>query len=173
MGGIEGWTHPAVLAGAVLFVLATPLFFWLQNTVTDPLLDLSLFRNRLSLWMGITGAGAGLFNSPNASSIMASVAPAQRGVASGIRMLLAFTGSMISIAFVLAIVTSSLPKTAMPRIFSGVTSGLPLADVSPFIVGVRIALLVLGLVRLLSAPLSLLRGAEESRRYEAGPLAAV
>lgn len=268
MGGIEGWTHPAVLVGAVLFVLATPLFFWVQNIVTDPLLDLSLFRNRLfavanltqflnglarmgllfllvfffqgpeakdpvlagvlvlplpvgmfvfspisgwisdhigsrlpstlglgltgvgllgmaatigvgvsypllALWMGITGAGAGLFNSPNASSIMASVAPAQRGVASGIRMLLAFTGSMISIACVLAIVTSSLPKTAMLRIFSGVTSGLPLADVSPFIAGLRIALLVLGLVSLLSVPLSLLCGAEESRHYESVPLGAM
>ena len=267
MGGIEGWTHPAVVAGAVLFVLATPLFFWLQNTVTDPLLDLTLFRNRLfavanltqflnglarmgllfllvfffqgpegkspvmagvlvlplpvgmflfspisgfisdhigsrlpssaglvlsavgllgmaatlsvgvsypllALWLGITGAGAGLFNSPNASSIMASVPAAQRGVASGIRMLVAFTGSMISIAFVLAIVTSSLPKAAMLRIFSGVASGLPLAEVSPFITGVRVALLILGVVSLLTAPLSLMRGAEQSRRVETVPFAA-
>lgn len=267
MGGIEGWTHPAVVTGAVLFVLATPLFFWLQTVVSDPLLDLALFRNRLfavanltqflnglarmgllfllvfffqgpegkapviagllvlplpigmflfspisgfmsdrigsrlpstaglvlsgvgllgmsatirvgvsypllALWLGITGAGAGLFNSPNASSIMASVPPAQRGAASGIRMLVAFIGSMISIAFVLAIVTSSLPKAAMLRIFSGVASGLAAAEVAPFITGVRIALLVLGLISVLSAPLSLLRGPEESRRYTATPIVA-
>ena len=261
MGGIEGWTNPAVLAGAVLFLVATPLFFRVETAVSNPLLDLGLFRNRLfaianlsqflnglarmgllfllvfffqgpegkdpvmagvlvlplpiamfvfspvsgllsdhigsrlpstlgllltavgllgmaatvevgvsypllALWLGVTGAGAGLFNSPNASSIMAAVPAAQRGVASGIRMLLAFTGSMISIAFVLAIVTSSLPKAAMLQIFSGVASGLPVAQVTPFIVGVRTALLVLGLVSLLSAPLSLLRGSEESRRLE-------
>jgi EmrB/QacA subfamily drug resistance transporter len=267
MGGIEGWTHPAVVTGAVLFVLATPLFFWLQTVVSDPLLDLALFRNRLfavanltqflnglarmgllfllvfffqgpegkapviagvlvlplpigmflfsplsgfmsdrigsrvpstaglvlsgvgllgmsatisvgvsypllALWLGITGAGAGLFNSPNASSIMASVPPSQRGAASGIRMLVAFIGSMISIAFVLAIVTSSLPKAAMLRIFSGVASGLAAAEVAPFITGVRVALLVLGLISVLSAPLSLLRGPEESRRYTATPIIA-
>lgn len=267
MGGIEGWGHPAVIAGAALFAVATPLFFWLQTVVAEPLLDLALFRNRLfaianltqflnslarmgllfllvfffqgpegkdpvmagvlvlplpvgmfifspisgfisdhigsrmpstaglvftavgligmaatlsvgvsypllALWLGVTGAGAGLFNSPNASSIMASVAPAQRGVASGVRMLLALTGGMISIAFVLAIVTSSLPKAAMLAIFSGVASGLPTAQVTPFIIGVRVALLVLGLISLLSAPLSLLRGAEKSRRYEALPFAA-
>ncbi len=267
MGGIEGWTHPAVVTGAVLFVLATPLFFWLQTIVSDPLLDLALFRKRLfavanltqflnglarmgllfllvfffqgpegkapviagilvlplpigmflfspisgfmsdrigsrlpstaglvlsgvgllgmsatisvgvsypllALWLGITGAGAGLFNSPNASSIMASVPPAQRGAASGIRMLVAFIGSMISIAFVLAIVTSSLPKAAMLRIFSGVASGLAAAEVAPFITGVRIALLVLGLISVLSAPLSLLRGPEESRRYTTTPIVA-
>jgi hypothetical protein len=37
---------------------------------------------------------------------------------------------------------------------------------------VRVALLVLGLISVLSAPLSLLRGAEQSRRLPAVPSAA-
>lgn len=259
VGGIDGWSHPLVIAGALAFVAGTPLFIRLQLRTQDPLLDLSLFRNRLfavanttqflnglarmgllfllvfffqgpeghdpvtagilvlpmplgmfatsplsgwlsdhvgsrlpstvgllatavgllgmaatigvgtgypllAVWLALTGAGAGLFNSPNASSIMASVPAAQRGVASGVRMLLAFSGSMISIAFVLAIVTSSLPPPMMLRIFSGLAAGVPSADVSAFVAGLRVALLVLGLVSLLSVPLSLLRGAEESRR---------
>ena len=118
----------------------------------------------LALWMCLVGAGGGLFNPPNSSSIMAAVPAAQRGVASGVRMLVAFMGSMISIAFVLAIVTSSLPPSVMLRIFSGVASGLSRAAVDPFIHGTQIALGVLALVSLVSAPLSLMRGTEERRR---------
>jgi hypothetical protein len=60
----------------------------------------------------------------------------------------------------------------MLQIFSGLASGLPAAEVAPFITGVRVALLVLGLISVLSAPLSLLRGAEQSRRLPAVPSAA-
>jgi EmrB/QacA subfamily drug resistance transporter len=118
----------------------------------------------LAAGMGLVGAGAGIFTSPNASSIMTAVPAAQRGVASGVRMLVAFVGSMFSIAFVLAIVTSSLPKQVMLQIFSGVTTGLTSAQVTPFINGARGTLFVLAAVSLLSAPLSLLRGEEPSRR---------
>jgi EmrB/QacA subfamily drug resistance transporter len=259
MGGIEGWTQPAVIAGAVAFVVGLPLFIWLEQRVPEPLLDLSLFRSRifaignlsqllnatsrmgllfllvfyfqgpqqrdpvtagllvtpiaafmfllspvsgwvsdhvgsrvpatlglmltgtgllvmgltigrttsyplLAVGMGLVGSGAGIFTSPNASSIMASVRPEQRGVASGVRMLTALVGSMFSIAFVLAIITSALPKEVMLKIFSGVTTGLTDAQVSPFINGVRGTFFVLAAISLLSAPLSLLRGGEESRR---------
>jgi EmrB/QacA subfamily drug resistance transporter len=118
----------------------------------------------LAVGMSLVGAGAGIFTSPNASSIMASVRPEQRGVASGVRLLTALVGAMFSVAFVLAIVTSSLPKAVMLRVFSGVTAGLSAAQVSPFISGVRGTLFVLAAISLLSAPLSLLRGEEESRR---------
>jgi EmrB/QacA subfamily drug resistance transporter len=259
MGGIEGWTTPLVLGGAVAFVIALPLFIAIERRVAEPLLDLSLFRSRifaignltqllnatsrmgllfllvfyfqgpqqrdavtagllvtplavfmfllspvsgwvsdrigsripavaglsltgvglalmaatigtrtsypmLAVGMSLVGAGAGIFTSPNASSIMAAVRAEQRGVASGVRMLTAFVGSMFSIAFVLAIVTSSLPTEVMLKIFSGATTGLSDAQVTPFVNGVRGALLVLAAISLLSAPLSLLRGNETSRR---------
>jgi EmrB/QacA subfamily drug resistance transporter len=118
----------------------------------------------LAVSMSLVGIGAGIFTPPNASSIMAGVRPEQRGVASGVRMLTAFTGSMFSIAFVLAIVTSSLPRDVMLKIFSGVTTGLTDAQVAPFISGARIALTVLAVISLLSVPLSFLRGSEASRR---------
>lgn len=261
MGGIEGWTQPVVVGGAVAFALALPLFLWLERRTPEPLLDLSLFRVRifavgnltqllnatsrmgllfllvfyfqgpqqrdpvtagllvtpiaalmfllspvsgwisdhvgsrvpatvglaltgagllvmglvmgrttsyplLAVGMGLVGAGAGIFTSPNASSIMASVRAEQRGVASGVRMLTAFIGSMFSIAFVLAIITSSLPAAVMLKIFSGITTGLSDAQVSPFINGVRGTLFILAAISLLSAPLSLLRGEEEKRRTQ-------
>jgi hypothetical protein len=74
---------------------------------------------------------------------------------------------MLSIAFVLAIVTSSLPNEVMLKIFSGVTTGLSDSQVTPFINGARATLFVLAGISLLSAPLSLLRGAETSRRRSA------
>jgi EmrB/QacA subfamily drug resistance transporter len=268
MGGIEGWTQPVVVGGAVAFVVGLPLFIWLERRVPEPLLDLSLFRIRifaignltqllnstsrmgllfllvfyfqgpqqrdpvtagllvtpiallmflvspvsgwisdhigsrvpatvglaltgagllvmalvmgrttsyplLAVGMGLVGAGAGIFNSPNASSIMATVRAEQRGVASGVRVLTAFIGSMFSIAFVLAIITSSLPTAAMLKIFSGVTTGLTDAQVSPFINGVRGTLFILAAISLLSAPLSLLRGEEEKRRARHAPPATI
>ncbi|HZS14605.1 MAG TPA: MFS transporter [Candidatus Dormibacteraeota bacterium] len=121
----------------------------------------------LAVGMGLVGMGAGIFTSPNASSIMAAVRPEQRGVASGVRMLTAFVGSMFSIAFVLAIITSALPTAVMLKIFSGVTTGLSDAQVDPFIAGVRVTLFVLAAISFLSAPLSLLRGKEEIRRRTA------
>jgi len=121
----------------------------------------------LAVGMGLVGAGAGIFTSPNASSIMSAVRPAQRGVASGVRTLTALAGSMFSIAFVLAIGTSSLPSSVMLKIFSGVTTGLSDAQVSPFINGVRGTLFVLAAISFLSAPLSLLRGEQAGRRRAA------
>jgi hypothetical protein len=52
----------------------------------------------------------------------------------------------------------------MLKIFSGVTTGLSESQVTPFINGVRGTLFVLAAISLLSAPLSLLRGEEKSRR---------
>jgi EmrB/QacA subfamily drug resistance transporter len=123
----------------------------------------------LALWMALVGIGGGLFNSPNSSSIMAAVKAAERGVASGVRMLVAFSGSMVSIAFVLAVVTSSMPKPVMLRIFAGVTSGLSDSQVEPFIGGMRLVLWVLAAISLVTVPLSLVRGAETARRRRTVP----
>ena len=46
-GGILGWGHPLVIGGALGFVAFAPLFFWLEMHIPEPLLDLSLFRNRI------------------------------------------------------------------------------------------------------------------------------
>ena len=46
-GGIYGWTTPWVLGGFVTFLVALPLFVWVEQRRPDPLLDLGLFRDRL------------------------------------------------------------------------------------------------------------------------------
>jgi EmrB/QacA subfamily drug resistance transporter len=77
----------------------------------------------IALWMIIAGAGSGIFNSPNTRAIMSSVPPEKRGVASGTRTLFVNVGSVLSIAFAIAMVTSAMPASTMASIFSGVTGG--------------------------------------------------
>jgi MFS family permease len=54
-GGIYGWTTPWVIGGFVVFVLALPVFLWVESRQPDPLLDLGLFRDRLYTMGNLTG----------------------------------------------------------------------------------------------------------------------
>jgi EmrB/QacA subfamily drug resistance transporter len=110
-----------------------------------------------TLWLGLVGIGSGMFNSPNTAAMMGTVPPNRRGIASGARTMLQNTGAVISIAFVLAIVTASVPKTVLLKIFSGLASGLPGAQLDPFIHNMHVALWVLAITSLIGAGVSLLR----------------
>ncbi len=63
----------------------------------------------------LNGVGSGMFSSPNASVIMNSVPPAERGVASGMRMTFFNSGSALSIGIFFSLMViglaSSLPAT--------------------------------------------------------------
>ena len=98
-----------------------------------------------------------MFNSPNTAAMMGVVPVHRRGIAAGARMMLQNTGAVISIAFVLAVVTAAVPKTVLFKIFSGVASGLSPAQLDPFIANMHLALWVLAAVSLLGAGVSLLR----------------
>jgi EmrB/QacA subfamily drug resistance transporter len=54
-GGIYGWTTPWVVGGVVVFLIATPVFLWVERRQPEPLLDLSLFRDRLCAMGTLTG----------------------------------------------------------------------------------------------------------------------
>jgi EmrB/QacA subfamily drug resistance transporter len=54
-GGIYGWTTWWIAGGALAFVIALPLFFIVEQRVSAPLLDMSLFRDRLFLMGNLTG----------------------------------------------------------------------------------------------------------------------
>jgi hypothetical protein len=61
------------------------------------------------------------------------------------------TGAVISIAFVLAVVTSSVPKTVLFKVFSGLANHISNAQLVPFISNMHIALWCLAAVSLLGA----------------------
>ena len=250
-GGLSGWADPLVIAGFVAAVVLLPLFLVLEVRQTAPMLDLSMFRNRLfsaacaaaflnglsrfalmfvfvfyfqgpegdsaivaglkltplalgmlvasplagmladrhgsrllatggmvvsavglalmttldvrsaywqaAIWLLAVGVGSGMFNSPNTAAMMGTVAPQRRGVAAGARTLITNSGAVISIAFVLAIVTAAVPRPVLFAIFSGVASGLSVHQLDPFIANMHVALWVLAAISLVGAAVCLMR----------------
>src|SRR5437868_3860071 len=109
------------------------------------------------LWLFIVGIGSGMFNSPNTAAMMGTVPPHRRGIAAGARMMLQNTGAVLSIAFVIAVVTAGVPKEVLFKIFSGLASGLPTHQLEAFIQNMHMALWVLAATSLIGAGVSLLR----------------
>ena len=117
------------------------------------------------LLLFVVGCGSGMFNSPNTAAMMGTVPAHRRGIAAGARTLLQNTGAVLSIAFVLAIVTSSIPKPTLFAVFSGLTKGLSAHKLAPFIDNMHVALLVLAATSFIGAGVCLLRprhGREQS-----------
>ena len=102
-----------------------------------------------------------MFNSPNTAAMMGTVPVERRGIAAGARVMLQNTGAVISIAFVMAIVTAAVPTTILFKIFSGLASGLTNAQLAPFISNMHTALWVLAAVSLAGAFVSLMRPAHQ------------
>jgi hypothetical protein len=101
-----------------------------------------------------------MFNSPNTAAMMGTVPAHRRGIAAGARMMLQNTGAVLSIAFVLAIITAAVPKDVLFQIFSGLTSGLSDAQLDPFISNMHVALWVLAATSVVGALISLMRPAD-------------
>lgn len=112
-----------------------------------------------ALWLLINGVGSGMFNSPNTAAMMGGVPAHRRGIAGSTRMMLQNTGSVLSIAVLLAIVTSGVPKETLLSIFSGLTTGLSPAALDPFIHNLHVAMWVLAVSSVAAAAVSLMRPA--------------
>ncbi len=261
-GGISGWNDPLVVGSLAIAALLLPLFVLIEHRGRAPMLDLSIFRNRLfaaataaafinglsrfalmfifvfyyqgaqgddpitagiklapmaigmlvssplagiwadrhgsrtlaalgmlvtalglalmttlradspywqgMVWLALVGIGSGMFNSPNTAAMMGTVPTERRGIAAGARTMLQNTGAVISIAFVLAIVTAAVPKPVLFKIFSGLASGLTSAQLDPFINNMHTALWVLAATSVLGAGVSLLRPRDESAPERGG-----
>jgi EmrB/QacA subfamily drug resistance transporter len=112
-----------------------------------------------AVWLALVGIGSGMFNSPNTAAMMGVVPVHRRGIAAGARVMLQNTGAVLSIAFVMAIVTAAVPTNVLFKIFSGLTTGLSTEQLQPFISNMHFALWVLAAVSLLGAGISMLRPA--------------
>jgi EmrB/QacA subfamily drug resistance transporter len=119
------------------------------------------------LWLLVVGVGSGMFNSPNTAAMMGVVPAHRRGIAAGARTLLQNTGAVLSIAFVLAIVTSAVPKSTLFAVFSGLAQGLSAEKLAPFIANMHVALWVLAGTSLLGTGVCLLRPSHSSGEGEA------
>jgi EmrB/QacA subfamily drug resistance transporter len=251
-GGLDGWHGPLVIGGFAAAVVLLPAFVLIERRSRAPMLDLSIFRNRLfaaasaaafinglarfalmflfvfyfqgpegdspitagiklvplalgmlvaspiagayadrhgsralaaigmlvtaaglgamttlqvatpywqaAVWLALVGAGSGMFNSPNTAAMMGVVPANRRGIAAGARTLLQNTGAVISIAFVLAVVTAAVPRPTLFAIFSGLAHGLTVHQLDPFIANMHVALWTLAATSVLGAVVCLLRG---------------
>jgi EmrB/QacA subfamily drug resistance transporter len=123
-----------------------------------------------SLWLGLVGIGSGMFNSPNTAAMMGAVPAQRRGIAAGARTMLQNTGAVLSIAFVMAVITAAVPKPTLLKIFSGLTKGLSDAKLAPFISNMHLALWVLAATSVIGAGVSLLRPVHEPVGAEDAPV---
>jgi EmrB/QacA subfamily drug resistance transporter len=103
------------------------------------------------LYMLIVGLGSGMFNSPNTAAMMGTVAAHRRGIAAGARVLVQNTGAVISIAFVIAVITSSVPKTVLFKVFSGLANHISNAQLNPFLANMHTALWCLAAISVVGA----------------------
>ena len=76
---------------------------------------------------------------------------------------------MLSIAFVLAIVTSAIPKATLFAVFSGLAKGLSAEKLAPFISNMHVALWALAAVSLAGRVVCLLCGPQRPETPRAAP----
>ncbi|MET8955752.1 MFS transporter [Streptomyces sp. NPDC004533] len=104
---------PVVVAASFLGLLTLPVDF-----------DYTTFAALLLL----NGLGQGMFSSPNTSSIMGSVPPEHRGVASGMRSTFQNSGTALSIGVFFSLMVSGLASSLPTTLRSGLTAhGVPAA----------------------------------------------
>jgi EmrB/QacA subfamily drug resistance transporter len=120
------------------------------------------------VYLFIVGVGSGMFNSPNTAAMMGTVAARRRGIAAGARVLVQNTGAVISIAFVLAVVTSSVPKTVLFKVFSGLAKHISNAQLTPFLGNMHTALWCLSAVSVVGAFVAAARPPHTAQRAQAG-----
>jgi len=69
--------------------------------------------------MILSGAGNGMFVAPNIASIMNSVSPTRRGVASGMATLIYNVGSLFSISLIFVVLATVAPRSELQDLFAG------------------------------------------------------
>src|SRR5205823_2488232 len=121
--------------------------------------DASTPYSHLVVYMLLFGAGLGFFASPNISSIMGSVPPVRRGIASGFRATFFNVGYTISLNLAILITTFTVPYALVTQIIrSGNTPGISDAERMLFAEGIKTTYLWLAGINTLAILPSLLRG---------------
>ena len=110
------------------------------------------------VYLLILGAGMGIFSSPNTSAVMRSVSKDKTGVASGMLSTMRTVGQSLSLVLMGAVMSIVTSSALVSSVFMGGSSAV---DNAEFIVGMSAALKVSGLIALLGALTSTLRGKTE------------
>ncbi len=139
--------HHGSRALGTIGLLASAIGLFGLSTVTD---DTPYWQ--LGLWMAVMGGGSGFFSSPNTNVIMTSVRPDQRGMAAGVRTMLANAGQMLSIAIAFPLVLAKIPQASMMKIFLyGGGMGTDPSALAIFLHGLHLAFLLSCVISLVAA----------------------
>ena len=136
---------PVVLTTSGLFVSAIGFFY--LSTLTSTSLFWQIVPGLL-----LMGLGAGLFQSPNNSSVMSSVPPPKLGVAGGINALVRNVGMVIGIAF-----SVSLFENREAMLLAGVNTPTAVQQANAFVGAYHIVMLASMGIAILAALISLNR----------------
>ena len=146
--GTRGLATLGMAVGTVGYVILAFLL-----TATTPI-------EQIEIILVIVGLGLGLFSSPNISSVMGSVPPQRRGVASAVRATVFNTGNVVSIGLVAYIITTAIPYRVVSGIITGGYTTLTPSDSIGFVTGVGRAFIVAAIITLGGMFASSLRGPE-------------
>jgi MFS family permease len=144
--GTRGLATLGMGVGAAGYIALTFLL-----TATTPL-------EQIEVILVVVGLGLGLFSSPNISSVMGSVPPQRRGVASAVRATLFNTGNVVSIGLVAYVITTVIPYQVVSGIITGGYTTLTPGDSIGFVTGIQRAFIVTAVITIIGMIASSLRG---------------
>ena len=146
-----------------LAIISGSLLLFSTTTVSTPYLVLAAY-------LVVFGVGLGVFSSPNMSSVMGSVPPSERGVASGVRATFFNVGYVLSFNVALLVMTAVLPYSTITAVIS---SGNPAAiaglDKTLFARGIDYAFEVSAVINAFAILPSVLRGKRSAALPEGRP----
>ncbi len=140
---------PFTTVGLAVISLALLLFSTTDASTPYPLLVVDMM---------LLGGGLGLFASPNISSIMGSVPPERRGIASSFRATFFNVGYTISLNLAILIMTFTVPYAIITRIISSSPVGISPTDRFLFEQGIKTTYLWLAAINTVAILPSFLRG---------------
>jgi EmrB/QacA subfamily drug resistance transporter len=149
---------PLPFATTGLAVTSVSLLLLSTTTPSTPYVDLAAY-------MGLMGAGIGLFSSPNISSIMGSVPPNRRGIASAFRATFFNVGFTISLNVAILLMASIIPYSVVSSIISSLSpTGISTLDRNLFSAALDRTYLWMAGVNTIAILPSLMRGKRVGRK---------
>ena len=116
----------------------------------------------LAAYLVVFGAGVGLFSSPNMSSIMGSVPPQERGVASGVRATFFNVGYVLSFNVAILMMTLAVPYSVITQVISASSPASLSVDKVLFAKGLDYAFQMSAVINAVAIAPSVLRGKRAS-----------
>ncbi len=122
---------------------------------------------QLALPLALFGAGIGTFAPPNRSSVMSSVPPEDRGLASGISTTLINLGNSVSRSVAFVLMAAVVPVATLDSMFAGDYVGAGASFAANFVEGIHLVFLVSAGLVVLSIIPSILRGSRTTPEEKA------